>query len=589
MALVSQRLDLRASEELRAVAENLLQTVAATAFASVALLYLLRETVGEPLGYIWVTAVNCVGVVRLITLWLYRARAADDPRNQTLMRTLTACALISGLIWAASVWVLGAPSQYHLQVVVMFACLAIATGGAFGTVASLPTAYAIFSPPVLAPFVFGVTHTDRYYHIVGVMTLIYGLIMARMIFILNSQFRRQIAVRQENSSLLDELRRRTAEAEAANEAKSRFLIAASHDLRQPMQTIVLRAHALTQFSLPFDAKASAMRLDEAIGTLQGLFDALLDVSRLEAGAVQKLVLPFALQPLFTQLEENYADTAQQEAIEMTVEPTALWVSSDPQLLDRILRQLLDNALRHAIRRSIALSARRVDDGVLIEVRDTGPGIPREKQKEIFKEFIQLDNPQRDRRKGLGLGLSIVDRLARLLDHRLELESELGHGAAFRVIVPEAQPERLGKREAPVVAEPVALDGVFVAVLDDTPDVLEAMSAMLRRWRCETVSATNSEALIQALRQHNRPPDLLICDYRLAETRNGSEVILALRNEMGITCPALLITGDVAMQQDQQLTDAGITLMQKPVRAAVLRSTIAACARRLERNPAVPLV
>jgi signal transduction histidine kinase len=575
-----QRLDLGASEQLRSVSENLVSTVVATAFASSALLYLLRATVDEPLGFIWLALLNCVGIARLAILWMYRSRAHDDLRNQGVMHALTGCALISGLIWAASVWILGAPEQYHLQVVVMFACLAIATGGAFGTVASRRTAYAIFIPPVLAPFVFGLLHDDRYYRIVGVMSLVYGLILARMIYMLNRQFRHQISVREENQSLVGELSRRTEEAEMANAAKSRFLVAASHDLRQPMQTIVLRARALSELELPAEAKAVAARLNDAIDTMLDLFDRLLDVSQLEARAIVPHVTSFALQALFARLEESYCDLAWKEAIELKVEASALWVTSDAVMLERILRQLLDNALRHAIRRSVVLSARRVDDGVAVEVRDTGPGIPQDRQKDIFKEFVQLNNPQRDRRMGLGLGLAIADRLAQLLGHRLELESEVGEGAAFRVIVAEAQP-----KPAPMGAvfgddDPAALEGLLVAVLDDTPDVLEALSAMLRRWRCETLSATNSEQLTLALQQSERKPDVLICDYRLAEPSNGIEVILALRKESGLTCPALLITGDVATQQNDELAAEGITVMQKPVRPALMRSTLAKFRQRI---------
>jgi len=575
MSMNDQRLDLRASEQLRSVVENLLTTVLATAFASGALLFLLRATVSQPLGSEWFVLLNSVGVARLAVWWFYRQHAADDPRNRGAMRALTVCALVSGLIWAASIWTLGTPEQHHLQVIVEFACLAIATGGAFGTVASRSTAYSIFIPPVLAPFVFGMLHDDRYYRIVGVMSLVYGLILARMIYMLNSQFRHQISVREENQGLLVELSRRTQEAEAANEAKSRFLAAASHDLRQPMQVIVLRAHALVELDLPPEAKTAATRLDDAIGNLQDLFDRLLDISQLEARAVVPQVAPFALQQLFTRLEESYRELAWQDAIELKVEPSALWAASDPLMLERILRQLLDNALRYATRRSITLSARRIEGGVAVEVHDTGPGIPPEKQKEVFKEFVQLNNPQRDRRMGLGLGLAIADRLARLLGHSLELDSELGKGSTFRVILPEAQPVAPPQPAAPPRSADDVLDGVLVAVLDDTPDVLEALSTMLRRWRCETVAATSSDALAQALRDDGRKPDVLICDYRLAESRNGIDVIHALRSEFQLNCPALLITGDVTTKQTGELSAAGITVMQKPVRIATLRGTLTA--------------
>ncbi len=578
MQSTDKRLDLRASEELRSVADNLVQTVAATAFASGALLYLLYTTVGEPDGIIWLVVLNCIGVVRLSVLWLLRSRALDDPRNRILMRTLTGCALVSGTIWAASVWVLGEPTQYHLQVVVMFACLAIATGGAFATVASLPTAYSIFIPPILAPFLFGITHDGRYYHAVGVMALVYGIILARMIYILNGQFRRQIQVREENVSLLDELRRRTVEAETANEAKSRFLIAASHDLRQPMQVIVLRSQALAETALPPAAHVAATRLDEAVGTLQSLFDALLDVSRLDAGAIDKVVMHFPLQPLFTRLQESYSDLAQQSAIDWHVEPTDLWVVSDERLLERILRQLLDNAVRHAIRRSITLSARGADGEVMVQVHDTGPGIPRDRQADIFKEFVQLENPQRDRSRGLGLGLAIADRLVGLLGHRIVLESEPGRGSSFRVIVAQGQSKTAAKvpAAAPAADAGLQMDGLLVAVLDDTPDVLHMLDVTFQRWHCETIVATHSEQLTQMILQRARHPDVLICDYRLAESRNGVQVIADLRTALGLTCPALLITGDVAVHQDEQLKELDITLMQKPVRVAALRSAIMAC-------------
>jgi signal transduction histidine kinase/CheY-like chemotaxis protein len=575
MPVASQRLDLRATEELRSVADNLVQTVAATAFASSALLYLLHDTVGEPLGAIWLALLNCVGVVRLNVLWRLRSRALDDPANRPLMRTLMSCALTSGLIWAASVWVLSAPAQY-LQVVVMFACLAIATGGAFATVASLPTAYSIFIPPILAPFVFGITHEGRYYHTVGVMALVYGVILARMIYLLNGQFRRQIAVREENAGLLDELRSRTAEAEAANEAKSRFLIAASHDLRQPMQVIVLRAQALADTALPPAAREAATRLDQAVSTLHSLFDELLDVSRLDAGAIDTTVQPFALQSLFARLEESYTDVTRDSAVEWCVVPTELWIQSDERLLERILRQLLDNAVRHAIRRSITLSARSLDGEVAIEVHDTGPGVPLDKQADIFKEFVQLDNPQRDRSRGLGLGLAIADRLARLLSHRIVLESEPGHGAAFRVIVAQAQSRpATTPTPPPAHTDTLTFDGMLVAILDDTPDVLHLLEVTLQRWHCETIAATHSEQLTQILLQTGRRPDLLVCDYRLAEPRNGIQVIAELRSGLGITCPALLITGDIAVHRDDRLTALNITLMQKPVRVAALRNAIRA--------------
>jgi CheY-like chemotaxis protein len=178
---------------------------------------------------------------------------------------------------------------------------------------------------------------------------------------------------------------------------------------------------------------------------------------------------------------------------------------------------------------------------------------------------------------LGLGLAIADRLVNLLGHRMVLDSEPGRGSAFRVILARAQAK---SSLAPAPPAPVAdvsqLDGLLVAVLDDTPDVLHMLDVTFQRWHCETIVATHSEQLTQMLLQRARHPDVLICDYRLAESRNGVQVIAELRTALGITCPALLITGDVAIHQDEQLQELGITLMQKPVRVAALRSAIHAC-------------
>jgi CheY-like chemotaxis protein len=188
--------------------------------------------------------------------------------------------------------------------------------------------------------------------------------------------------------------------------------------------------------------------------------------------------------------------------------------------------------------------------------------------------VQLDYPQRDRSRGLGLGLAIAQRLARLLGHRIAIESELGQGSTFRVIAQQAQSLPMVK-PAGTAASPdaVNLDGVLVAVLDDTADVLHMMEMTLQRWHCETIGATHSDQLTQALLQRGRHPDVIICDYRLAEQSDGVQVIEQLRNALGITCPAFLITGDIEVRQDERLKTLNITLLQKPVRVAALREAV----------------
>ncbi|MDZ4813160.1 MAG: hybrid sensor histidine kinase/response regulator [Pseudomonadota bacterium] len=566
--------DLRLGEALRFVVANTLQSVMASTLLAVLLVILLRASISLWPALIWLFALVCVGAVR-VRLRLSVARFTPNAATKRrYLEHFSACALATGGIWACAPWMLSTGGDRTLQSVVLLACAAIATGGAFASLASLRTAFAIFWPPMLAPVLFGLLNTSQLYLIVAGVAVVLSLVLSRMLLVLNHQFVEQVDLRQRNAELLLALQQRTADAEAANEAKTRFLVAASHDLRQPMHAIAIRTRALLEQSLPPDAHAVAVRLDRSVVAMQSLFDALLDISKLDGGAIQPLIVPFSLNTLFEKLTESYADISVQQGVSLNVEETQLGVASDVVLLERILRQLLDNAMRHAANSSVSVQARLIGDEVVIAVRDTGKGIAHDQQVTIFKEFVQLDNPERDRRKGLGLGLAIVERVARELGHRLELESTPGQGACFRIVVPAAplEPsiETAQTTRAPVKVLPV--QDLVIALLDDDPDVLEAMSLLLTRWKFKVIAATQSADLEIDLSRQDAPPDLLICDYRLAEKRNGRQVINDLRRHYGRELPALLITGDIrAIEVAGDGQD--ITVLLKPIAPEILRDMI----------------
>jgi two-component system, sensor histidine kinase len=576
--------DLRLREALRFVAANTLQSVIASTLVAAAMVFLMRHSLHTSAALIWLSALVGIGVLRVHQRVRVQTALSEQRATARHLQQFAVLAFMTGLTWAGALWMLRPNTDSYLHAVVLLACAAIGAGGAFASLASLRTAFAIFWPPMLALVVFGLLDGRSFYLVVGVVSLPLSLLLARMVVVLNRQFIEQVELRERNAELLLALQQRTADAEAANEAKSRFLVAASHDLRQPMHAIAIRSRALLEQPLAGDVRHMAERLDQSVVAMQSLFDALLDISKLDAGNVQPTLAPFSLQTLFAALRDGYADIAVQQGIQLNVQPTSLWVNSDALLLERILRQLLDNAVRHAGPCSVILRAEARNDEVVIEVRDTGKGIAQDQQSNIFKEFVQLNNPERDRRKGLGLGLAIVQRIAQQLGHRLELQSAGGAGASFRIFLPMAQADSPVAESAaenplpaPDTAQPALPDAVpdgpaCIALLDDDPDVLEAMSLLLTHWQYQVIAATHSPELMQALLSNERAPDLLICDYRLAEKLNGREVIENLRRHYVRPLPALLITGDLRAL-DAAGDGGDVTVLRKPVPPSTLREQV----------------
>jgi len=583
--------DLRVREALRSVAANVAQSVVTSTLGAVLLLLLLRHAISPWPATLWLGALVAVGTLRVrLRARVQHTDAADAQR--ACLKRFTVYAFASGLIWAAAPWVL-ATSDLRFQSVLLLSCVAIGAGGAFASLASLRTAFAVFWPPLLAPMLFGLVDGRDFFQVLAVVSLVLSVVLARMIVVLNRQFIEQVDLRARNAELLAELRQRTADAEAANEAKSRFLVAASHDLRQPMHALAIRSRALLEQNLPAAASQDARRLFDSVAALQSLFDALLDISKLDAGDVELAVAPFPLQDLFARLRSGYADIAAEQAVDLRIADCTLWVASDALLIERILRQLLDNAMRHAPGSLVQLCASADGQHVRIEISDTGKGIAIDQQQSIFKEFVQLENPQRDRRKGLGLGLAIVQRLARQLGHPLALQSEPGKGTCLRLLVPQVRehpasagvtpsasvdaasptPVSVGRESAALAGEPP-----LILLLDDDPDVLEAMSTLLSRWGCEVLAITHSNELDAVLAQHARPPDLLICDYRLAEPRNGRQIIDAMRERYTHDLPALLITGDIR-SIEKAGDDREVIVLRKPVASTVLRDLITSLSGR----------
>lgn len=402
--------------------------------------------------------------------------------------------------------------------------------------------------------------------------------------------RSSFAVGHENVELLEELRRKTEiaetaqrKAEQASLAKSQFFAAASHDLRQPMQALGLFAASLREAKRePEDAR----RIDQilsSVDTLESLFDELLDISKLDAGYVKPAPSHFAAKTLFGRLESAYTPLARRSGLALSFEDAGAVLQTDAVLLERVLGNLIGNALRYTPAGSVRVSCRSAGERVAIEVTDTGIGIPREEHEKVFDEFYQLGNPERDRRKGLGLGLATVKRMTQLLGCRVSLDSAPGRGSVFVVEVAGGDAARVAPPVGEVHTEDLdALHGKLIAVVDDERDVREGLADLLGQWRCKPVVAASTADLLQQLAAAGERPDAVIADYRLREHQTGVGAASALRERYGASLPVLIMSGDTTQEIFTTVREHRLPLLSKPVRAARLR---AALLHLLSREPA----
>jgi len=506
-------------------------------------------------------ALQHIGVV--VMLGWYRRFAGDHSspgRFNVLMRQLHGIQIVSGLIWGAMPWLFAPPGDVILTMLAVMVLTGVISAGV-GYLAMIRHGVLSFGAPIAICLTAALLREidDLHVMLAGFVLLHFATTVklatqlhATMVHSTTTSFQKDI--------LANQLKHEKDMAERANQAKSKFLAAASHDLRQPIhaQGLFLEVLSRTEQSAHQQALlASARAASEATSEL---LNALLDFSRIEAGVIKPQLQHFRLQPLLNKIENELAPQADTKDIVYRSRETQVAVHSDPMLLELILRNLVSNAIRYTDHGGVLVACRQHGDQAVLEIWDTGVGIAPAHQTEVFREFHQLGNPERDRRKGLGLGLAIADGLARTLGHELSLASIPGKGSVFRVSLPivAAVP---AAHEAPQQSKARLLNARLL-VIDDDEIVRDGMLHLLRDWGCECdVAESIEEALAQV--QLN-VPDVIISDYRLRELRSGVEAIEAVRAQLGTAVPALLITGDTAPERLREAQASGIPLLHKPV-------------------------
>ncbi len=566
------------SEQVAALFQNVVPGVVAAAVAAIVLVGALIDlgVLQQGVGIAWALYIVACAAAH-ITLRIFYDRARPDAsRWQLWANWFVVISLAEGIGWGwASVSLAGNSGRFSSEMVVLIVSLSVAAGAIPAFSSYLPAFFSLFLPTTIPCLAWGLESRTAFPEatMMVLLMIIYVIGMGVLGVRANRGFNELVNLRIKASELARDLQKQKELAEQASLAKSQFLAAASHDLRQPVHALGLFVSALRAVSgLPMPALRILDRMELSTSAMGDLFSAILDISRLDAGVVEVRRQSFALQPLLHRICLDFADEAAEKSIVIHQHSTSAVVHSDPLLVERILRNLISNAVRHSDQGRVVVGCRKRGKTVRIEVWDTGAGIPPENRQKIFQEYVQLRNPERDRTRGLGLGLAIVRRLSELLDCELNLRSRVGRGSCFSICLPLTNliPSSL---LAATETSHVIAEGALVLVIDDEVAVLEAMDALLTGWGYRVLAASSGSEALAALARDKVSPRIIICDYRLRGDENGIEVIRLLQVECRQPIPAILITGDTAEHRLIEAQASGLVMLHKPVHNSKLRAAM----------------
>jgi signal transduction histidine kinase len=568
------------SEQVRTVYLHSPTTTIGSLVAGAALVAVMWSHVSHAVLIAWF-ATLCLH--QSLRVYHYRSYLRAGPEGQQAERwgkLYIAAAASAGVLWGSAGVLMFVPESLAHQAMLVLVLFGIATVS-MGSLSAFATAFyalvLLTLLPIIARMLMEEGPARIYLAIPGIIVLGVVLSFGRTVNRIIAQWQRK---RLENVELIEELRAQKAiaeqaqqAAETANRSKTQFFAAASHDLRQPLHAMGLFARALYEKIKDPEVLNTVKSINASVAALEGLFNELLDISKLDSGVIKPNLAHFPLEEVFGRLRDEFAAEAQAKGLRLSVESGGHAVLSDAVLLERIVRNLLGNALRYTSQGEIALFATPTNGLLRIEVRDTGPGIRPEDQRRIFDEFVQLANPGRTSKKGLGLGLSIVQRLCGLLGYQIRLASQPGEGSRFSFEVPRGTAAPGVEREALPPARSVELSGRLVVVVDDEAAIVEGMTVLLSGWGIDVIGSLTGEEVLEAVLAKERMPDLIIADYRLGGGAIGTDVIEHLRRELDPEIPAILVTGSTGPERISEADAKRYDLLLKPVNPEALRQLI----------------
>ncbi|MBS0422446.1 MAG: hybrid sensor histidine kinase/response regulator [Proteobacteria bacterium] len=556
------RADPRVADELYQIAlAGDRRAVAITVLGSFFVASLLQQKNFNHLAWVWCAACEVLAGLRLLLIWHRKV----DPR------LWLAALLLTSVTWGAGplLFLRMDPTSDTLLTGFFLAAAGLSTPL---LCAWRPAIYASLIPSLIPLLValavrFLSLELPEATHplLLAAVCTAFLVMVERLAAAQNDSLALLLAVRVRNEDLVQQLRSQIDVAARANEEKTRFVASAAHDLRQPLHALGMFCATLEQRLLNTPEKPLVRNMMNAIESLETSFGAMLDISRLDAGVVKTAPQTFPIRDVFRRLYQHFGGDAEARGLALRFRATRRLVNTDPLLLERVLGNLVQNALRYTRQGGVLVAARRNPRGVALEVWDTGLGIPPDKQQMIFREFYQIDNPERDRGRGLGMGLAIVQRICQLLELPLELQSTFGRGSVFRVIVPLGNEQGIVTSPAEADTLPPRKTGtITVLLIDDDRAIREATRELLRPLQVDViVAASIEEAVVQAQSAAARI-DMILSDWRLRGQENGVEAVRAVRAITGEATPAVLITGDTSTELLQLAHENGLVVLHKPL-------------------------
>jgi signal transduction histidine kinase/ActR/RegA family two-component response regulator len=531
-----------------------------------------HNKIPDSMLFSWLLLIYLLSFIRHLSIKKFKASDFDSQETIKWGWRFVFFAFLSGLTWGLASIIFFLPD--HLQLFNILTLIIIAMSvGSLAALSAFPTAYYVFVIPAMAPMVWRyLSINSQDYSIFGVLLLVFLFALFSFSRVNYKMLRGSVVLRFENMGLINQLMEQKEKAEQANISKTKFLAAASHDLRQPLHAIGLFLGALIDKVERQDQKNIVEKIQKSSNALNDLLDSLLDVSKLDAGVIKAQSVEFSLNELFQSIKNEFESCANEKNIRLKFVSTRLCVNTDVRILDRILRNLISNAIRYTNRGGVVVGCRHINGHILLAVYDSGPGIEADNIDIIFQEFYQLNNPERDRSKGLGLGLAIVKRMSKLLGFSLSVVSEPGRGSMFGVLIPDELISISNSVGGVTTTAPVFFDHKTVLVIDDEIEIRESLTALLLSWHCTVISATSGDQAVTAL--ENKKPDIVLADYRLRNNETGNDAIVKVQllfpDEV---IPALIITGDTAPDRIIEANTGGYDILHKPVAPDVLRELL----------------
>ena len=493
--------------------------------------------------------------------------------------------LVHSISWALAPMLFLPPDNFPMAMFMMLIVLGLCSGGVPAVALQKRSLLSFCVPMIIGLGIALVWRGGEMYWVLAACSGLYLAATLHFAFTQHKLLTDALIMRFDKEALAEKLREQVNIAQRANIEKNRFFAAASHDLRQPLHAIALFGAVLNKELSGRPEHAHTIQLMHAVDALSVSLNSMLDVSQLDAGVIKPEIKTVPLSPLLEILDQMFTVRANEKGLQLRVRTSPLWIRTDMQLLQRLLANLIENALKYTMQGGVIVRAYTRGPQLYIDVRDTGIGIAVENRDSIFDEFYQIGNSGRDRAKGLGIGLALVRRIALLLGYSVQVHSRVGRGSRFRVILPH--PLQPDKAAQPVPPQPIHLSALLplpqrVLIIDDEADIRLAMIELLRLHGVAAV-VVGDEAGANIAMQHaaesHQPFAALLCDYRLQDGVDGLAVAQRLRQTFSPALPLLIITGETSPEKLQRLYDLDIPVLFKPTAAPDLLQALADLIKR----------